>query len=90
MQEEEQREREVKAIEAERYAKEMELAAREAQQEKQRRHEAYLRFSPPPILHLLYWLNHQPRHMYVHPPAGMLQVLPLFRLLHICEIGMLQ
>lgn len=45
-QDEEAREREVKQIEVERYAKELELAAREAEEEKQRRHEAYLRCVP--------------------------------------------
>ena len=43
LQADEARDREVKAIEAGRYAKEIEMAKREAEEEKRRRHEAYLR-----------------------------------------------
>ena len=44
LQADEARDREVKAVEAGRYAKEIELAKHEAEEEKHRRHEAYLRY----------------------------------------------
>ena len=40
----EARDKEVKAIEASRFATEIELAKQEAEEEKRRRHEAYLRY----------------------------------------------